>query len=81
MQTDATTPNIVGPAMLEVVASFCTKLKVWTVANFAQQLPITASTGCANGVVGQQCCVCLHGAMVITNKLVLTFSAMLPKLG
>ena len=39
------------------------------------------ATGRANGVVGQQCCVCLHGAMVITNRLVLTSSATLPNLG
>ena len=35
VQTDATTPNIVGPTVLEVVVSFCTKLKVWLVANLA----------------------------------------------
>ena len=31
VQTDATTPNIVGPTMLEVVASVCTQLKFWPV--------------------------------------------------
>ena len=35
MQTDSTTPNIVGPAMLGVVASICTRLNVWSVSNLA----------------------------------------------
>ena len=40
-QKDATTPNIVGLTMSEVVASVGTWLKVWPVSNFAQQLPKT----------------------------------------
>ena len=82
VQTDATTPNIVGPAMLEVVASFAqsslTSCKLCTTApNNIQQ----HATGHANGVVGQQCCICLHRAMFIANTLVLTSSATLPNLG
>ena len=41
VQTDATTPTIVGPTMLVVVVSVCTWLKVWLVSNSGQQLPTT----------------------------------------
>ena len=41
VQTDATTPNIVGPTMLGVVASLSMGLRVWPVLNFAQQFTTT----------------------------------------
>ena len=52
--------------------------RLQTLHNNSQQ---QHATGHANGIVGQQCCICLHGAMVITNKLILTSSATLPNLG
>ena len=43
VQTDATTPHIVGPIMLLVVASVCTLLPTW-----AQQLPTLLGKQCSN---------------------------------
>ena len=74
MQTDATTPNIVGPTMLGVVASVYTWLKVWTISNFAQQLPKFWRNLMQQGVQTdaacniQQCCVRLHGALKLYGK-------------
>ena len=46
VQTDTTTPNIVGPTILGVVVSICMWLKVLLVSNFAQQLPTTCNRVC-----------------------------------
>ena len=44
--TDATTPNIVSPTILGVVASVCTQLKVCPVSNFAEQHATTCNGVC-----------------------------------
>ena len=74
MQTDATSHNIVACCwgfLANNVASVCMGLNVWSVSNYTQQVS-TLLWFHANGrnilgptilrVVGQQCCVHLHGA-------------------
>ena len=75
MQTDATSHNIVACCwgfLANNVASVCMGLNVWPVSNYTQQVS-TLLWFHANGrnilgpamlrVVGQQCCVHLHGAL------------------
>ena len=69
----------VGPTMLWVVASICTWLKVWPVQplrNNSQQHATTCNRVCKRtqyvtsnnvGVVGQQCYVCLYGALTLLD--------------
>ena len=75
MQTDSTSHNIVACCwgiLANNVASVCMGLKVWSVSNYTQQVP-TLLWFHANGhnvlgatvlrVVGQQCCIRLHGPL------------------
>ena len=78
VQTDATTPNIVGPTMLGVIASVC-KYKLTfdrfetTWRNKSQQ-HATTSANMQQGVQMdatchiQQCCVRLHGALLMIMR-------------